>query len=90
MKHRQVSLRVFLRGTSNPKEQMPGCANYDHDHGGCLFADACQVEQGQRCGYFERAVLPTAADTGQKEHIYSLYEQQCNLDPEHLFPRYPG
>ena len=59
---------------------MPGCCNYDTAHGGCLFDEFCRVERGQRCPWFERAVLPTAVDTSQKEHIYSLYEAHVGLD----------
>ncbi len=79
MRRKEVSLIVFLKGSSNPEHLMPGCANYDHTHGGCLLGDACKVEQGKRCGYFERSVLPTAADIGQREHVYCLYEQQVGL-----------
>jgi len=71
-----------LKGSSDPKDQMPGCANYDHHYGGCLFENfggACAVEIGKRCGYFERAVLPTSAETGQREHIYGLYEQTVGV-----------
>ena len=53
-----VPLKTFLKGTTDPKAGMPGCANYDHHYDSCLFGD-CLVEQGKRCGYFERAVLPT-------------------------------
>jgi len=73
---RNVTLRIFLKGSSNPADLMPGCANYDHHYGGCLFGETCRVlDEGQRCGYFERAVLPTAAQIGQRDHVYALYEQ---------------
>ena len=62
-----VGLIAFLKGNSDPKVGMPGCANYDHHYGGCLFADTCSVEEGKRCDYFERVVLPTAADVGLKQ-----------------------
>ena len=32
-----VGLIAFLKGSSNPDERMPGCANFDHHFGGCLF-----------------------------------------------------
>jgi len=55
---RSVGLSSFLKGSTDPKAGMPGCANFDHHYGGCLFG-ACLVELGERCSYFERAVLPT-------------------------------
>ena len=76
---RTVGLTAFLKGSSNPDDRMPGCSNYDHHYGGCLFADTCKVQEGQRCGYFERRVLPTAADIGLGERMYSLYEKQCGI-----------
>ena len=63
-------LILFLKGNSDPKREMPGCANYD---GGCLFEDECLVEQGQRCAYFEKSVLPTAGQLGLQS-IYDTYE----------------
>jgi hypothetical protein len=78
---RNVTLLAFLKGSTNPADRMPGCANYDHDHGGCLLetvGEKCPclvVDEHKRCPYFERAVLPTAADIGQREHVYGLYEQ---------------
>lgn len=79
MPNKQISLVAFLKGSANPKDSMPGCANYDHHYGGCLFGATCLIEKGKRCGYFEKAVLPTAADIGQTERIYSLYEKQCKV-----------
>ena len=79
---RTVGLVTFLKGSSNPEERMPGCANFDHQHGGCLFElnNTCLVQEGQRCAYFERAVLPTAADIGLKELVYSLYAKQIGIE----------
>jgi hypothetical protein len=88
---RTVGLITFLKGNTDPKARMPGCANYDHHYGGCFFRTVegipsndlleqeknncpCSVQEGRPCHYFEEAVLPTAADIGQQEHIYSLYE----------------
>ena len=69
-----VGLITFLKGSTNPAVGMPGCANYDHHYGGCLVEATCKVEQGRRCGYFERAVLPTGnAEVCQK------YEQHCGV-----------
>ena len=76
---RTVGLITFLKGNSDPDDRMPGCANYDHYYSGCLYEDKCVVEAGKRCGYFERAVLPTAADIGLKELVYSLYEKQVGI-----------
>jgi hypothetical protein len=76
---KSVGLIRFLKGTTDVKAGMPGCANYDHHHGGCLFSKKCKVEQGKRCSYFERAVLPTAADIGRRDGIYYQYESKCNV-----------
>jgi hypothetical protein len=71
-----VGLITFLRGSSLPSDQMPGCANYDFDRDGCLFEDTgCKVEKNKRCGYFERAVLPTAKDIGLQELVNDLYAE---------------
>ena len=47
---------------TNKKIRNPGCANFDYHYNCCLFRDECLVQNGQRCEYFERAVLPTIAD----------------------------
>jgi len=44
------------------KVRNPGCANFDYHYDCCLFRDECLVQKGQRCEYFERAVLPTITD----------------------------
>ena len=44
------------------KKRNPGCANFDYHYNCCLFRDECLVQNGQRCEYFERAVLPTISD----------------------------
>ena len=75
---KRIGLAAFIKGSSKAAEQ-PGCANYDHHYNGCLFGKMCKVEQGQRCGYFEKAVLPAAADIGLSERMYSLYEKQCGI-----------
>jgi len=77
-KHR-VGLITFLKGDANPERGMPGCANFDHYYGGCLFRKTCLVQDCKRCEYFERAVLPTAADIGLKELVYSLYENHVGM-----------
>ncbi|RPJ38494.1 MAG: hypothetical protein EHM35_04420 [Planctomycetaceae bacterium] len=75
---RKVGLMAFLKGSANPKDHMPGCANYDHHYGGCLFDENCKVERGQPCRYFEKAVLPTANDIGQGISITSQYEARVH------------
>ena len=92
-----VGLIAFLKCSSKPADRMPGCANFDHHYGGCLFRTAegtpsddlleeekskcpCSVEDGQRCAYFEKAVLPTAADIGLKEHVYKLYAKHVGIE----------
>jgi len=79
MSRRSVGLFSFLKGSTDPADGMPGCANYDHHHGGCLFGEPCKVEGCQRCGYFERSVLPTAADIGLNEVVHSQYEQRVGI-----------
>ena len=74
-----VGILTFLKGSSNPEDGMPGCANYDFHYGGCLLDNTCKVEHNKRCGYFEQMVLPTAADIGLKELVYSLYEKQVGV-----------
>ena len=70
-----TGLIAFLKGSPDPKRDMPGCANYDHHYGGCLLAEACSVQEGERCAYFEKAVLPT----GHAE-MYEKYEQHCGIE----------
>lgn len=48
-------------GDDDPKSRNPGCANFDHHYGGCLFRDECLVQQGERCGYFERVISQSGA-----------------------------
>ena len=102
---RSIGLLTFLRGERDPKRVMPGCANYDHHYGGCLFCwkgcdpedclycvdfaaireySRCLVEQEQRCGYFERAVLPTAESIGLKKFVYSLYRRHVGIEDDYL------
>ncbi len=86
-RRRTVGLIAFLKGNTDPEVGMPGCANYDHHYGGCLFNDKCLVQEGKRCGYFERAVLPTAADIGLKEQLYSLYEEHVGMQGNEILSR---
>ena len=74
-----IGLIAFLRGNTSPENQMPGCCNYDHDSGSCLYKGCCLVEQGERCEYFEKVVLPTSADLGLKELVYSLYQKHVGI-----------
>ncbi len=76
---RSIGLIAFLKGSTDPKAGMPGCANYDHHYSGCLYG-GCLAEAGQRCGYFEKAVLPIAGEIGQQK-IYAAYESLTGADP---------
>ncbi len=78
-KRKTVGLIAFLKGSSKPADRMPGCCNYDHNSGGCLGKDCCFVEQGKRCRYFEKVVLPTSADLGLKELVYSMYQKYVGI-----------
>ena len=49
------------------KKRNPGCANFDYHYDSCLFRDECLVQKGQRCEYFERAVLPAISDNAEDE-----------------------
>ena len=33
------------------------CVNYDKHYRACLYHNTCEPFYGQRCGYFEKAVL---------------------------------
>lgn len=81
-RRRSIGLIAFLKGSTDPKARMPGCANLDHHYGGCLYREVCFVQEGRRCPHFESAVLPTAADLGLKEHVYSLYAKHVGLNGE--------
>ena len=107
---RTVGLLALLKGSSNPKDLTPGCANYDHHYGGCLFCvkgcdvtndeclqcddfqeySYCLVERGQRCGYFEKAALPTAADLGLSELVKRLYGKNAGIANDGSSQREPG
>jgi len=50
-------LTVFIRDE---------CANYSKHEESCLFGDSCKVMEGQRCDYFEKAVL------GPPDYKYKL------------------
>jgi len=53
-----------------------GCCNYQDS--GCLLWGDCKVETGQRCSYFEKTVLPTAAELGIQENILAAYSLKTN------------
>jgi hypothetical protein len=77
------TLLQFLRGSSLPKDLMPGCANYDHDRKECLLkGKACSVEGGKRCQYFEKAVLPVAAQQGYAAEMNDYYARQTGATPK--------
>jgi hypothetical protein len=84
---RTVGLIAFLKGSTDPAAGMPGCANFDHHYGGCLLADTCKVQDGKRCGYFERAVLPTAEEIGLTDVVYSAYEAHVGIAGNGLLNR---
>ncbi|HBG28205.1 MAG: hypothetical protein A2Y10_19705 [Planctomycetes bacterium GWF2_41_51] len=66
----------FIKGDIS--NRLAGCANYDRDRGGCIFGNKCKVESCERCSYFERAVLPTAAQLGF-ENILTDYTKKTNF-----------
>ena len=74
-----AGLKAFIKGSSDPKDYMPGCANYDRHYGGCLFAKDCKVEKGQRCGYFEQAALPTAGQLKDGNKVIDEYQRVCGF-----------
>jgi hypothetical protein len=86
-RRRTVGLIAFLKGSADPKAEMPGCANFDHHYGGCLLAGTCKAQDGQRCGYFERAVLPTAEEIGLTDVVYSAYEAHVGIAGNGLLKR---
>jgi len=73
-----IGLSTFLRGSPNPAAMMPGCASYYEES--CLFRDSCKVKDGKRCSYFEKAVLPTAKDTGIQDRMNTLYAKKVGLE----------
>jgi len=75
---KNTRLASLLKGTSNPAQRMPGCANLDRSYGGCLFAESCKVMDGFRCEYFEQAVLPTARDIGRYAEMLQQYKNQTS------------
>lgn len=74
-----ISLTAFIKGNHSSKPPIPGCASYDTHYGGCVYAVHCKVEQGKRCGYFERAVLPVAAQLGIGGLIGDAYADKVHL-----------
>lgn len=78
-RRRTVGVITFLKGSPNPADKMPGCASFDHHYGGCLYAETCSVQDGNRCRYFEDAVLPTAAEISLSESIHSLYQAHIGM-----------
>jgi len=70
-----ISLKSFIIGSSDPNKFTPGCADLDrHRPGDCFRHGTCVVMDGQSCLYFEKAVLPTAAETGKIMEMTALYE----------------
>ena len=60
-----MKLKAFIVGKSDPKLNLPGCANYNREYDCCMDDGDCRVLQGERCSYFERAVLPVAKQSGR-------------------------
>jgi len=77
---RSVGLIAFLKGNTDPKAGMLGCANFDHHYGGCSCGDVCLVQTGKGCRHFEKVVLPTTGDLGLRESVYSQYRKHVGLD----------
>lgn len=71
----KIGLIKFLKGNSNSKYKIPGCCNYDHHYGGCLFDKTCKIEDGERCEYFEESVLPAAVDINALDQISKLHKE---------------
>ena len=67
-------LESFIKGTTNPLDKTPGCSRFN-------FCE-CKILDCERCGYFEKAVLPTADVSGSKGEILCLYKDQTNYVPE--------
>ncbi len=80
MKRKSIGLIAFLRGNTNPEENIPGCANYDHHNSSCLLADVCLIQEGKRCSYFEKNVLPTAIDINLRESVYLQYAKVVGVE----------
>ncbi len=54
------------------------CANFDKHYQLCINGEPCKVSQGERCGYFERAVL------GKPDYKYRLPD----YDYQKVFAQY--
>jgi hypothetical protein len=74
---KSCGLIKFIKG--DQQNNIPGCCNYDHYYGGCLFDSECKIEAGKRCGYFEKAVLPIAQELGISEQINAAYADKVGL-----------
>ena len=62
-------LDAFIKGSTDPERMMPGCANYSSHYDCCSMSDEkCLVMEGKRCGYFEKAVLPTGDSIIQQKY----------------------
>ena len=68
------------------------CANYDKHREACLFADSCKVMSGQRCSYFERAVLgppdyPYKLPGYDYAKLFAQYAEQTGADTQKVKQR---
>jgi hypothetical protein len=70
-----VRLSTFIKG--DHQNAVPGCANYYN--GECVYDCACKIEKGKRCAYFERSVLPVAAQLGIGGIIGDAYSDKVGL-----------
>jgi hypothetical protein len=54
------------------------CANWDPTYDRCCFAgpkfSECLLKDGERCGYFERAVLPWIAKSEDSEAVFHYHQ----------------
>jgi len=72
---KSISLLVFIKG--DHQHNIPGCANYYND--GCVLRRTCKIEKGKRCLYFEKTVLPVAAELGIGGSIGDAYADKVGL-----------
>lgn len=77
--HKNGRCLLCWRGCGD-KERCKGCTDFEP-------YTLCQIQIGNRCPYFHKAVLPTAIDIGQLERLTKLYHKQVgigNFKPSNL------
>ena len=83
-----------MPGCANYNKHYGGClfCHLDCDPEDCLYCvdfeairknSYCRIERRQRCGYFEKCVLPTAEDIGLKNMVYSLYRKHVGIEDKY-------